>query len=571
MMRRCFIPLFATLFLSVALFGCSSAGVDDFGSTDDIPDIHNAADAGENAVLGYWQIIIDEAGGGVSILPQREAMGSLNVLGMLQKTKPSKLEINPNSIMVNAAEHEVALDVRIWHPIGASAGIFTAFDIRGIVFGPRVTNADGWTTHLNPMDFSGVPFGYGDGALGTPNSQAHFQGNRFGYKYFCYGLSPNEDLVDFFTSSTGLVNRGRFPEGGVARRHYVLDWDDTNVGLYVFNYAVLASFAFPESGGTAPYGLDDFDINRANCAEAFCMSATVTDNSAWFGSGEGGGEFDIEVEVWDWQGLESTEVSIRSAPVGTVDQQTVTTYVAGTTAYSGVYSFDDVPVEPVNADDIRLIVTATDRSRTFGEAWFGGLLPYSNWRYDDYVYTMPELTLEVEEVEEPPEIPDLLDESFEGENVWTQGPYNFWTVNFITPGAADNRNYGMCYGAPDGITLTWLMSPSMVATQGGYSLPFKMRIEHQIDVETYYDRCWAELKVGCDPWEKIYPYCGFLYNSTGWWDGYHEEDWSLFELPGINQGDIFWVRFVTHTLDGDCNCVGDGYDGWQIFEVLIYD
>ena len=182
---------------------------------------------------------------------------------------------------------------------------------------------------------------------------------------------------------------------------------------------------------------------------------------------------------------------------------------------------------------------------------------------------MFEVTLTVSE--ESPCLPEVLVETFDDPGNWEHWPGNYWTIDWITPGAADNRHLGLCHGDMSGVTLTWCRSPHMVVTPGCYNLPIKMIMIHQLDVEVYYDRCWVEMKIGCDPWKKIYPYCGWLYNSTGWWDGSHQEDWSLFELPGLIAGDVFWIRFVTHTLDGNDNCLGDGYEGWQIFQLTIDD
>ena len=280
---------------------------------DDIPFHNNDGIGGQTTLMGFWQIAANEATGTIEIIPARGASWSMNVLGMLEDATPLGLEIDTNYVDVDPVEHRVSVEVRVLHPVQASAGLFTVFDIRGIVFGPKVMNADGWTTHLNPKDFSGVQYGYMDGSLGTPHSYANYTGRRFGYKYFCDGLASDDDLVTFFKSPAGLANRGRLSEGNGVKRRYILDWDDSKQGFLVFNYAVLASYAWPKPGSTAPYGLDDFTTASANCAEAFCMSAAISNNSAYYDGVAGGGEFDIEVEVWDWQGLESTEVSVKSA------------------------------------------------------------------------------------------------------------------------------------------------------------------------------------------------------------------------------------------------------------------
>jgi hypothetical protein len=517
--------------------------------------------------MGLWQISIDESSAEVDIVPCRAASYSLNALSILQNN-PLGLEINPGAIIVDPVEHRVTLEARLWHPLQPVAGMFTAFDVRGIVFGPEVVNADGWTASLNPHDFASVPFGYIDGKLGTPQYIGNFTGHRFGYKYFCNGLGPDDDLVAYFRTTNGILNRGHFNEGSSARRRYILDWDGSNQGFLVFNYAVLASYSLPQPGSAAPWGLDDFDRNNANCAEAFCLTALASDNTAYFWSCTGGGYFDLDVEVWDWQGLDSTQVTLEAFD-GSIDKQATSNYIPGSTAYSGIFKFNNVPVTPYGPGEIPMLVTVTDYSRTFGDSWYGHLLPQTNWRYDDYVYTMLKINLPVNT--EPPCIPEIMNETFDGPDAWDHGPGEFWTVNWVTAGAADNRHGGLCYGNMSGITLTWCKSPPLIIKPGCYNLPLIMRMRHQIDMEEYYDRCWVEIKVGCADWKKIYPFCGLKYNSSGWWDGYHKEDWSRFMLPDLVDGDIFWIRFITHTLDGNNNCEINGFKGWQIFDIVIDD
>jgi hypothetical protein len=142
-------------------------------------------------------VAVDESSGAVVILPSRSANWSLNALNMLQTSTPIGLEIDPNSVQLMLSEHRVSLVVRLRHPLQPLAGLFTAFDVRGIVFGPIVENADCFTAHLNPNDFSWVPFGYIDGDLGTPDWLADFHAPYSGYKYFCDGLGADDELVDF--------------------------------------------------------------------------------------------------------------------------------------------------------------------------------------------------------------------------------------------------------------------------------------------------------------------------------------------------------------------------------------
>lgn len=529
----------------------------------------NPDNANRYALAGCWQVAIDESTGDILVLPMREAQLSLNALNMLQTSAPIGLEINPNSVTVYPSEHRVSLEVRLRHPMPSLGGLFTAFDVRGIVFGPELVNADGFTAQMNPNDFTGVPLGYIDGLLGTPDWIADYHAPYAGYKYFCDGLGPNDDLPTFMRSSVGQANRGRFMEGEQYRRRYVLDWDESDHGFLIFNYAVVASYALPKPGASAPFGLDDFGVGTANCAESFCFEGEISMNTAFYWNSIGGGSFAADIEIWDWQGLDDSELRLEPADGVSFGPLTTTEYIPGTTPNSGIYVFDYIPVSPIGTDDIPLIITVTDQSETFASAWYGGLLPQANWRYDDYVYTVYGMTLPVEN--EPPCLPALLDETFDNPVGWNTGPGSFWSFDTYTPSAADNRSVALCYGNPDGVTITWCESPWMYIKPDCYDLPFRMFITHQVNMETYYDRCWVEMKIGCEEWEKIYPDCGLLYGMNDWWDGYLELDYSRFTLDGLVEGDSIRIRFVTHTLDGNANCAQDGYHGWQIFDARITD
>jgi len=524
---------------------------------------------GFNAISGCRQVAINETTGETTVMPLRTANLSLNAVSMLQSSVPAGLEFNPNSVVVNPLEHTASVEVRLRHPMPTIGGLFTAFDVRGIVFGPKLTNADGFTAHLNPNDFTGVPFGYVDGLFGTPDWAANYHARYAGYKYFCDGLGPNDELPVFLRTAAGQANRGSFPEGTQHRRRYDLDWEESDHGYLIFNYAVVGSYSLPIPGASAPFEIDDFGLGTANCAESFSFEGEVSMSTVFYWNEIGGGSFMPEVELWDWQGLGDTELRIEPADGESFTPETLTEFTPGTTAYSGIFTFDNIPVVPLSDEDITLILTATDFSETFGGAWFGNLLPQTNWRYDDYVYTVYEMPLPV--MSEPPCLPALLNETFDNPVGWNTGPGSFWNFNTFTPSAADNRSVAICYGFSEGVTVTWCESPWLYVHEDCYDLPLKLKINHHIDMETYYDRCWVELKNGCEEWVKLEPYCGLLYCLGEWWDGYHEDDFSLFELEGVKGGDSIRIRFVTHTLDGNANCVQDGYHGWQIYDALITD
>ena len=255
-------------------------------------------------------------------------------------------------------------------------------DVRGVVFGPKVVNSDGYTPVMAPEHFEGVQFGYVDGLLGVPYSIAGYDEGIYGYKYFCDDLSVNEDIVEFFSDPGNLANRGVFPNGQQLSRHYHLDWGGTDYNLLVFNYAIYANYDWPV--GDPPIELDDFSISTANSHEAFCGGITETANGLYYADGGGGGSISLDVEVWDWQD-NIISVTMKSFEPGVIAEIPGTYDGPGTTGYSHLYSFTNVPGTPTKAGELDIVITVTDEA-TFGESWFLGHLNPSHTMYDVQLY-----------------------------------------------------------------------------------------------------------------------------------------------------------------------------------------
>jgi hypothetical protein len=167
-----------------------------------------------------------------------------------------------------------------------------------------------------------------------------------------------------------------------------MSWAETSppIDYFVFNYAVYANYHAPT--GTPPYDLEDFPIETANSAEAFCASVNELESNLYWDGDEGGGSISMDVEVFDWQG-DYGDVAIE-AP-GVIPLTSASLVGPGSTPKSQVFTFLDVPGVPTHTGDLDIIVTAYD-SKTFGEAWFQGLLPQNhplyNWHlYDCFVHT----------------------------------------------------------------------------------------------------------------------------------------------------------------------------------------
>lgn len=344
--------------------------------------------------LGAWQVAIDKVTGTVDIYQARSANLIINVLGFLEPPAFVNLTINFGTLVIDPDNDLISVDVLFKHPIPDP--VFTGFDVRGIVFGPDVLNTDGYTPFMNPDDFEGVPFGYQDGLLGAPNSVANYSDTLNGYKYFCDGLGTDEDLVEFFSDEGNLADRGVFSQGSQNWRHYDLSWvgKSNPINFFVFNYAVYANFDWPV--GDPPIDLDNFPIISANSAEPFCFSASASENSLYFFEGDGGGEVTLDVEIWDWQGFDDIEVTIEASELGPSPIVHDATS-AGTTSKSQIFTFTEVEGTPTSTADIKIMVTATDQSETFGSYWFLDLLPTSHQLYDDYVYSVWYTTVTVSE------------------------------------------------------------------------------------------------------------------------------------------------------------------------------
>jgi hypothetical protein len=382
------------IFLLVLALACSQ-GKDSPLMPDLIGDVESGdieREPEDMFVGGLWEVAIDKNTKEVNILQLRSADKAMNVLGFLEPPAMFFLSINISTLEVDPAEGRVGAHVILNHPLYSAAGQFDGFDVRGIVFGPEIRNADGYTPLIRPKDFKGIPFGYIDGMLGVPDEWASFDGDYYPYKYFADGLSATEELADFFGNPGNLSNRGIFSEGATNVRHYEMYFDVDAGQFLVFNYAILVSFDFPE--GDPPYELDDYPLWTANCAEPFFIDASVVHNSLFYNSEDGGGgRLSIDVEVFDWQGLGNVEVTIEAPDV--IAPTVATNYIPGSTTKSGVFSFEDIEGLPQADGELELIITAADTGTTFGDSFFFDFIPESHPLHNEPAYTIIKHTLMV--------------------------------------------------------------------------------------------------------------------------------------------------------------------------------
>lgn len=397
-MKLRFILLFPALLIFLILLGFAcSQGKDspllpDLGGEKQFPDIDREPE--DMFVGGLWEVAVDKYTEEVSITKLRSADKAMNVLGFLEPPAMFFLSINLSTLVVQPAEGYVGAHVILNHPLYSATGQFDGFDVRGIVFGPEIRNADGFSPLLRPKDFKGIPFGYIDGMLGVPDAWGSFDGEYYPYKYFADGLAAEEDLVDFFNDPANLSQRGMFSEGATNVRHYDMYFDVDAGQFLIFNYAILISYDFPQ--GSPPYALDDYPIWTANCAEPFCIDTHVLHNSLFYNAGDGGGgRISVDVEVYDWQGLGNVEVTIEAPDV--IAPTVATNYIPGSTSKSGVFSFIDIEGTPQAFGELDLIITAADTGTTFGDSFFFDFMPQSHSLYNVGAYTITKITLMVDD------------------------------------------------------------------------------------------------------------------------------------------------------------------------------
>lgn len=182
----------AILTLSLIVNGCSGSTTPLEPAVDGPALMPQEGHQGGTMLWGAWDVAIDTETEAVEITELRTANDSLNVLGFLEPPPLSNMTISNLNIL--PAQNKVTVDVSLTHPFLAS-GKFTGFDVKGVVFGPDLVNADGYTLWMNPGDFSSVGFGYTDGLLGAPDSIGNYGSKDWGFKYFADGLGQLRILL----------------------------------------------------------------------------------------------------------------------------------------------------------------------------------------------------------------------------------------------------------------------------------------------------------------------------------------------------------------------------------------
>jgi hypothetical protein len=520
--------------------------------------------------LGFWQVVINE-NGNVELTDLRSAELVVNVLCFLEPPPMKNLKVKLGTLIIDPVHQRMEVDVVLTHPLPIPR--YRGFDVRGVVFGPRVANADGLTVIPSPEFFTGVPFGYQDGLLGTPDSVANYEGLA-GYKYFCDGIGENDILSDFMSVPANVANRGVFSHGGTKiTRHYTLEWAKVPQDFLVFNYGIYANYDNPMP--PPPITLDSFPITTANSQEAFCFSATESDNTLYFNTstGLGGGNIDLQIEVWDWQD-NIQDVTVESLDPGVMPQTSYTSFLGdGGTDYSYIYGFDGVTASPVTAGELDLLVTVTDE-KTFGESWYGGLLSSGNPLYGEYIYNCFIYTTQVALIGGPSDVfplpyEDPMDTTTEDR--WSVEKY--WG-DHLAPNADwyQEGTQWVCNDPATGLyednVFTWLVSPDIEISDKGVMYA---EITFRYDVEQDWDNVHVGLDLvgDGDTWTFFTdlagdPISGYLSGQNPEWPSYQVTEWYF--LKDLVPGQTVKLGFIQVTDDTNSD-----YEGCFVDHVLLTD
>ncbi len=419
------------LLLISILIGCSG----DATAPDGAPISDKSADTlASRQLWGLWDVTVDGKSGTIDAVPIRGAEIRVNVLVFLEPPQMSNLKIDFSDLKIippsGGNDGRVLVDVIIKHPFPGQT-FFTGFDVKGIVFGPRLDNADGSTRWWNPVEFTGAGrYGFQPGLLGTPDVSG-FTGIINDYKYFAYMLGENESLSDWSTASKMISYRGHFPAGETLSRHYEINFGPDAADFMKFQYAVDASWAAPV--GDPPYDWTEFPP-KANQPEAWNITADVIENSLNYYNDEGSGNLLLHVAVYDWQGCDDTIVSLTCDEPGVFDTVVESTPFVdyGNLA---IYELSVAGAEPLEAGTLPLTIAAESSDVTYQ---YGDPPPSPN--PDEPVTEYKRFEVKVDD--HPPG--GECDGSLHAENGWQTSLAldpsaldHMWDMAFITSGQYD--------------------------------------------------------------------------------------------------------------------------------------
>ncbi len=296
--------------LALFIGSCSNGDLPLLPSGVGYPSAGRETAAASHACLGLYDILISADRTVWEVVPKREGSMHLNIVPFLEGKKD--FITIPEGGIVFQPEY-VEATVQLQHPLKSSgkfdANLFTGFDVKGIIMFPGklefpeslirtqdryngdgyVLNPDGYSRWWNPVEFLDGPElqRYDDGKLALPPN---------GYKIITANLHPFK-----FIYPGANKKRHGFPADNIAQATYQLVLPPPGEPL-ALAYAIDACHELPI------YNLPGEEIKpkdfglTANQPEAFDMSIEALNNTMWAdGYYEGGGFFDLVLEIFDWQ------------------------------------------------------------------------------------------------------------------------------------------------------------------------------------------------------------------------------------------------------------------------------
>lgn len=370
-MNRWTVLLAAIMITLFAAMGCSGGGDNPVAPTTDTGITEGGMHTGQTQthLWGYYDVIMDIESMTVEAIPVRDAMFAANVVTFLNGN-PMGLQFSIISITPGTSDTGVLINVGIAHPLPGMTQ-YNGYDVRGVFVadgsmtmdygsGLRyaangtdqfLNNPDGYTRWFNPNEFR-TPglMGYTPGDFASQGYTGNATLNP--YKYYANGLAATSNYWNFLTSTS---NNGVFASGATNQRQYDLTFPNTKGVRY--GYAVVANWQGEDPGD-----------HPSNAPESVGITVDVTDNIWYVDDEHNGGDFILDVNVFNW-GDQPSGLYLESDLIG------------------GSYEFTPAEMIPVggtgNVSTYHVEVPTTDVTGTEGgEYWIVA-------EYDGENYTGP--------------------------------------------------------------------------------------------------------------------------------------------------------------------------------------
>lgn len=281
------------IFLSITIFGCS-------GSSDPlVPEPSGFKQPVLNSshqLWGLYQVEVDWVNQTVEYIRLRDTDFHLNVISFLENTGC----LNCFSLYnFDWGDHHLGVDVSLRHPFPGLTE-FAGFDVRGIVM------FNGMYDFPQGSVYTKAP---GDGGLTNPDGYT----NLYAYGTIEYyqaalgsGVPPSANLNGYIRHYHVPTRRMFEAIASPVAAHYEIDFPMDDSFISRFNYAVDASWVFPDN---VPATIDDFPID-ANCWEAHEITTSFAGEvTAVIGSGG-----TLNMRIYDWQGIDTISTVTVECP-----------------------------------------------------------------------------------------------------------------------------------------------------------------------------------------------------------------------------------------------------------------